>query len=162
MLESGNRKAALDVAKFYEKTGKVRSAAICYRDVISKYPGSSEAKFAQDRLVSLKQTHGEEALGTDTNAADSPGSAESKKKMQASASNASRSDYVGPQLKNQSQKDAAKRAPEVVVPSASSFRLQAVDTAPPPLDEQAKSAAGSQEKSLLIQPRITPPTPQNP
>ncbi len=162
VLESGNRKAALDVAKFYDKTGKARSAAVYYRDVIEKYPGSVEAKYAQDRLASLKQSLGEEALGTDAKAAESPASAESRKKMQASTSTSSRADYVGPQLKGQTQKSAEKRAPEVVVPSASSFRLQALDTAPPPLDEQVKSASGSQEGALPIQPRLTPPKPQTP
>jgi outer membrane protein assembly factor BamD len=161
LLESGNRKAALDVAKFYEKTGKNRAAAVYYRDVISKYAGSQEAKYAQERLEALKAALGEEALRVENGAPDSPANAESRKKMQAAVSTSSRPDYVGPKLKNSSGKAAGEGGPEVLVPSAASFRLQEADTAPLP-SEAGKSGAGSAEGASLISPRVTPPAPRNP
>jgi len=161
LLESGNRKAALDVAKFYEKTGKNRAAGVYYRDVIAKYPGSPEAKTAQERLDFLRAALGEDALRVESEAPSTPATIESRKKMQAAVNTAARPDYVGPKLKSGESKSAG--SPEVLVPSASSFRLQDADTAPPPLPlGEEKPGAQQPSAASLIAPRVTPPAPQNP
>ena len=81
--------------------------------------------------------------------------------MQAAVSTSSRPDYVGPKLKNSSGKAAGESGPEVLVPSAASFRLQEADTAPLP-SEAGKGGAGPAEGASLISPRVTPPAPRNP
>ena len=47
-------KQQLETAQFEEKQNNREHAIKLYEEVISKYPGSANAKIAQDRLTALK------------------------------------------------------------------------------------------------------------
>ena len=49
-----NGKQQLETAQFEEKQNNREHAAKLYEEVISKYPGSANAKTAQERLAVLK------------------------------------------------------------------------------------------------------------
>jgi outer membrane protein assembly factor BamD len=151
LLESNRRKAALDAAKFYEKTGKTKSAAIYYRDILKSHPGTEEATFAKKRLETLKAELGADAVETQREAIDDAQKAQSRKEMQSKVNTVSRPDYVGPKLKPD-QKETK--------PSGSKLQLRPDDdlSAPP----QTDGSLGGQLQLQVPAPRLTPPSPQNP
>ena len=88
----------LDIAKFYDKTKKVKSAVLYYRDVIREAEGSAQANFAKKRLEELKKEFGPDAVRLANEPAENAENAQSKRRMQASINTVSRPDYVGPQV----------------------------------------------------------------
>lgn len=148
LIESNNRKAALDIAKFYDKTGKTKAAVISYEDVIRDHPGSQEADYAKKRIAALRAEKGAEAVSTKKGPADSKEASTSNKQMQSKISTSSRPDYVGPKIK---QEAATQRAP-----AGPSLRLQEINPNPLPGDP-----TNTFDLSLPA-PRLTPPGPQNP
>jgi outer membrane protein assembly factor BamD len=151
LLESNRRKATLDAAKFYEKTGKTKSAAIYYRDILKNHPSTEEATFAKKRLETLKAELGADAVETQREALDDAQKAQSRKEMQSKVNTVSRPDYVGPKLKPD-QKETR--------PSGSKLQLRPDDdlSAPP----QTDGSLGGQLQLQVPAPRLTPPSPQNP
>lgn len=95
-LEGGAAKGTLDIAKFYDKTKKYRSAVIYYNDVIKTQPGTPDAEYAQTRIDALKELHGEDALRAGPERTETGARAAERRKMQAKVDTASRPDYVGP------------------------------------------------------------------
>lgn len=146
LIQSNNRKAALDIAKFYDKSGKTKAAVLSYEDVIRDHPGSPEADYAKKRIATLKAEKGEEAVSTKKAPLDAKEAA-SNKQTQAKISTASRPDYVGPKIKQEAATQRASSGP--------SLRLQ---------DIEPNSLPGDPTNTLdlsLPAPRVTPPSPQN-
>jgi outer membrane assembly lipoprotein YfiO len=54
-LQEKKAGSVFQVAEFYEKQKKYKSAMVYYRDVIEKYPGSKTAETAQERLEKIKE-----------------------------------------------------------------------------------------------------------
>lgn len=149
IIEQTAAKAALDVAKFYDKTQKTKAAVISYQDVIRDHPSSKEAEFAKKRIAALRVEKGEDAVQTQRKPADTADSVASRKQMEAKVNTSTRPDYVGPQIKK-------APAAEQRAPAKPALRLQDSDASPPP-------AAASEKLDLsLPSPRLTPPAPQNP
>jgi len=98
-LESKHLNSILDAAKFYDKSGKTKAAAIYYKDVIAESPESPEGKYAQKRLEILKGQLGADSIRTGNEAPENAENAASKRRMQAAINTVSRPDYVGPQIK---------------------------------------------------------------
>jgi len=117
-LDADQRKSTLDVAKFYEKTGKTKAAVVYYEDLIRLYPESEEGKTAKTRLSALKVQKGEDAASSSKEPAENAAKAEAKRAMAATVSTASRADYVGPQLKAQPQIEKAPSAPALRISPA--------------------------------------------
>lgn len=124
-LESTQRQSVLDVAKFYEKTGKFKAAAVYYEDLIQFSPNSEEGKAAKTRLSALKRAKGEEALALRRGPAENAKTAESKRRMEAAINTSSRADYVGPVLKPKPTIEKAPASPSLRV---SPRDLQPLDT----------------------------------
>ena len=117
-LDADQRKSTLEVAKFYEKTGKTKAAVVYYEDLIRLYPESEEGKTAKTRLSALKVQKGEDAASSSKEPAENAAKAEAKRAMAATVSTASRADYVGPQLKAQPQIEKAPSAPALRISPA--------------------------------------------
>lgn len=117
-LDSEQRKSTLEIAKFYEKTGKTKAAVVYYEDLIRLYPESEEGKTAKTRLSALKALKGEDAASSSKEPAENAAKAEAKRAMAATVSTASRPDYVGPQLKAQPQIEKAPSAPALRISPA--------------------------------------------
>jgi outer membrane protein assembly factor BamD len=151
LLEANRRKASLDAAKFYEKTGKSKSAAIYYKEILQSHPGTEEAKFAKKRLEVMKAELGADAVDPQKEPADDSKKAASRKEMQSKVNSVSRPDYVGPKL---------KQAPKEAKPAGAKLQLRPDDdlSAPPKTD----GVSPGQLQLQLPAPRLTPPTPQNP
>jgi outer membrane protein assembly factor BamD len=151
VLESTRRKASLDAAKFYEKTGKTKSAVIYYKEILKTHPGTEEAKFAKKRLETLRAELGADAVESQPDVADDAKKAASRKEMQSKVNTVSRPDYVGPKLKP-SAKDAK--------PEGAKLQLRPDDDlATPPKPD---GGLGGQIQLQMPAPRLTPPAPQNP
>jgi outer membrane protein assembly factor BamD len=151
LLEANRRKGTLEAARFYEKTGKTKSAAIYYRDILKNHPGTEEATIAKKRLENLKAELGAEAVETEPTAADEGKKQQARREMQSKVNTASRPDYVGPKIK-EGQKDAK--------PAGAKLQLRPDDdiSAPP----RTEGLAPGQLQLQVPSPRLTPPSPQNP
>jgi outer membrane protein assembly factor BamD len=151
LLETNRRKSTLEAAKFYEKTGKTKAAAIYYKDILKNHPGTEEATAAKKRLEALKTELGADAVETAQAATEEGKKAASRKEMQSKVNTASRPDYAGPKLK-ESQKGAK--------PAGAKLQLRPDDdlSAPPRPD----SLSPGQLQLQMPSPRLTPPSPQNP
>lgn len=151
LVEAKNRQAALDVAKFYDKTGKTKAAVLSFKDVIRDYPNSQEADYAKRRIDAIRMEKGPEVLETRKESAEATKSTGAPKQPQAKVNTSSRSDYVGPKLKTQQTEETAPKTP--------SLRLQDSDASP----TGAPSVnSGANSDLRLPSPRVTPPAPQNP
>lgn len=95
-LEGGTNKGTLDIAKFYDRTKKYKSAVIYYNDVIKGQPGTPDAEYAKGRIEALKQLVGEDALRAGPERTETGVRALERRKLQAKVDTASRPDYVGP------------------------------------------------------------------
>lgn len=140
-LESGQRQSVLDIAKFYEKTGKFKAAAVYYDDLIQFSPNSEEGKTAKMRLTALKRAKGEEALALRRGPAENANTVESKRRMEAAINTSSRPDYVGPVLK---PKPSIEKAPTTPSLRVSPRDLEPLDTnvlLPPPAESAQPSPA---------------------
>ena len=161
LLESNNRKAALDVAKFYDKTAKTKAAVLSYKDVIRDYPGTKEADFAKKRIEVLRAEKGEDAVQTSHGPADTAEGVANRKQMQAKVNTVSRPDYVGPRIQQAAPEQRKPIALEERAPAGPALRLQEADAAP--LSPQSLQAPGGLDLPLpLPATRATPPVPQNP
>jgi outer membrane protein assembly factor BamD len=152
LVEAKNRQAALDVAKFYEKTGKTKAAVLSFKDVIRDYPNTQEADYAKRRIDAIRAEKGPEAVEVPKESGGTAKKADTST-QQAKVNTASRSDYVGPKLKNQkTAQPAEERAPK-----GPSLRLQDADASP-----GGAPSFGTGTGLSLPAPRVTPPAPQNP
>jgi outer membrane protein assembly factor BamD len=151
LLESNRRKATLDAAKFYEKTGKTKAAAIYYKEIVRNHPGTEEAGLAKKRLETLKVELGADAVETQHEPVDDGKKAEARKEMQSKVNTVSRPDYVGPKL---------KPTPKEAKPAGAKLQLRPDDdlSAPPRPD----GSSGGPLQLQVPTPRLTPPSPQNP
>jgi outer membrane protein assembly factor BamD len=95
-LEGGATKGALDIAKFYEKTGKYKAAVIYYNEVLKNQPDSPESAVAKARIDHLKQQYGEDALKAGPEKTENGARATERRKLQAKIDTASRPDFAGP------------------------------------------------------------------
>ncbi len=152
LVEAKNRQASLDVAKFYDKTGKTKAAVLSFKDVIRDYPNTQEADYAKRRIDAIRAEKGPEAVEVPKESGGAAKKADTST-QQAKVNTASRSDYVGPKLKNQkTAQPAEERAPK-----GPSLRLQDADASP-----AGAPSFGTGTGLSLPAPRVTPPTPQNP
>lgn len=151
LLEANRRKASLDAAKFYEKTGKTKSAAIYYTDIIKNHPGTEEANVSKKRLEVLRAELGADAVDPQRDVVDDAKKAQARKEMQSKVNTVSRPDYVGPKVKP-SQKESK--------PAGAKLQLRPDDDLSTP--PSADGAPGSPLQLQLPSPRLTPPAPQNP
>jgi len=149
VIEANAAKAAYDVAKFYDKTGKIKAAVLSYQDVIRDHPNSKEADLSRKRIAALRAEKGDDAIKTSRNPAETGDAAAKRKQMEAKINTSTRADYVGPQIKKPAT--TPERAP-----AKPALRLQETDATPP-------SPVAPQKLDLsLPAPRLTPPSPQNP
>ena len=156
LIEANAAKAAFEVGKFYDKTGKVKAAVLSYEDVIRDHPNSKEADLSRKRIAALRQEKGEDATQTRKNSTEPAEGAAQRKQLEAKISTNSRADYVGPQIKKTTP--ATERPSQERPSQGPALRLQEADAAPP-----SPSPSSSQKLELsLPSPRLTPPTPQNP
>ena len=95
-LEGGTNKGTLDIAKFYDRTKKYKSAVIYYNDVIKGQPGTPDAEYAKARIEALKVLYGEDALRAGPERTETGARALERRKLQAKVDTASRPDYAGP------------------------------------------------------------------
>ena len=151
LLESNRRKATLDAAKFYEKTGKTKSAAIYYKEILTNHPGTEEAGVAKKRLETLKVDLGADAVETRREPVDDGKKAEARREMQSKVNTVSRPDYVGPKL---------KPTPKEAKPAGAKLQLRPDDDLVTPPRPDGSSAG--QLQLQVPAPRLTPPSPQNP
>ena len=142
-LERSYLQSQLEVAKFYEKSGKLKAAALYYGDVLREGASSPEAKIARDRLDALSRIHGPDAIKIRKGAAENPEAVAAKRRMESLINTVSRQDYVGPQLKPETFR--AEKGP--------GLRLSPQDVEPPlPLqltDPIVNPASPSDPKSPL-------------
>ncbi len=140
-LEKGHLKSIIDVAKFYEKSGKIKAAVLYYQDVVRESGSSPEAKFARERIDSLTRQFGTDAVSLRNEPAENANTLASKKRMEAAINTVSRQDYVGPQLKS----DTVYRAEK-----GPNLRLSPSDLEPPlpvPLTDPIVNPAPNESKS---------------
>jgi outer membrane protein assembly factor BamD len=151
LLEANRRKSALEAAKFYEKTGKTKSAAIYYKDILKNHPGTDEAATAKKRLEALKAELGADAVETVQTSTGDGKKPASRREMQSKVNTASRPDYAGPKL-TEPKKESK--------PAGAKLQLRPDDdlSAPPRPD----SLPPGQLQLQMPSPRLTPPSPQNP
>jgi outer membrane protein assembly factor BamD len=152
LVETKNRQAALDVAKFYEKTGKTKAAVLSFKDVIRDYPNTQEADYAKRRIDAIRAEKGPEAVEVPKGGGDGAKTGVPAR-QQAKVNTASRSDYVGPKLKSQKTAQPAEEG----APKGPSLRLPDADVSP-----AGDPAFGTRTGPSLPAPRVTPPSPQNP
>ncbi|MEY5027562.1 MAG: hypothetical protein RLZZ244_3090 [Verrucomicrobiota bacterium] len=126
-IEKRQIHALLDVAKFYEKSGKLKAATMYYRDVLREAGDSPEAKEAQRRIDQLQRIHGAEAVRLANEPAENPDSAAAKRRMQAAINTNTRADYVGPAVAPAAKQGAVERAP-----TGPALRLSPADINPLP------------------------------
>ena len=127
---------------------------LSFKDVIRDYPNTQEADYAKRRIDAIRVEKGPESVEVRKDSGDGAKSS-GPAKQQAKVNTASRSDYVGPQLKNQK----AAQPAEEHAPKAPALRLQDADAAP---NGAPSLSPGANPNLRLPSPRITPPTPQNP
>jgi outer membrane protein assembly factor BamD len=124
-IEAGQRQSMLEIAKFYEKTAKYKSAAVYYEDLIQFSPNSEEGKAARVRMNALRRLKGEEVTVLHRETSESASTVESRKRMEAAINTSSRADYVGPVIKPKPKIERAPVAPSLRV---SPRDLQPLDT----------------------------------
>ena len=122
VIETKNLQSTLDIAKFYDKDGKIKAAAIYYRDLIDIAPNSPQGQFAKKRIDELKSIHGVDAVRSSNSVAENADTAASRKRMQAAINTSSRADYVGPQIKK----------PLPATPKGPALRISPSDLGPLP------------------------------
>ena len=91
--ESGD---LMDIAKFYDRYGNIRAAAIYYNDVIRRQPNSPDATIARERIEKLRSDFGEDALRTGPERAETGEKAALRRRLQAQVESSALSDYNGP------------------------------------------------------------------
>jgi len=127
-LEGGAARGQLDIARFYDRTKQYRAAVIYYNDVIKAAPDTNEATLAKNRIEELKEKHGEDALRSAPEKAETGAKAATRRRLQARVETASRPDYVGPPV--------AVREPDEVAPGRPTLRTSPIAPVPavePPL-----------------------------
>jgi outer membrane protein assembly factor BamD len=133
-LETGTNKNTLEIAKFYDKTKKIKAAVIYYNDVITGQPGTPEAEYAKGRIESLKGQYGEDALRAGPERTENGQRAVERRKLQAKVDTVSRPDYVGPPVAELKQK--VETAPAKPKLRTSPNGLGPVPAVEPPLPGQ--------------------------
>lgn len=142
-LSSGEAKASMDVALFYDKNKKYKAAAAYYHDIARDFPNSAEARQSKTRLKELEALLGKDALKdiADTN---SNVAASNSKGRETALSPSSRPDFSGPQS-----------GPEPLAP-APKLRLSNQDLSPLP------DFSNPQPESLFKPVQAPTPTPSAP
>jgi outer membrane protein assembly factor BamD len=151
-LEKNHLQSQLEVAKFYEKTGKIKSAAFYYQELVRESPSAPEAKVAQQRLEALARVHGADAVKLPKGPAENAEAVASKKRMEALINTVSRQDYVGPQLGSQLLR--AEKGP--------GLRLSPADLEPPlplPLTDPIVNPSGASSSAPPKKPADQPAAP---
>jgi outer membrane protein assembly factor BamD len=138
-LSSGEAKAGLDVALFYDKSKKYKAAAAYYQDVVRDFPGTPEARQSKTRIKELEAIIGKDALKEALDPASEMAAAGPAKTREGALSPSARPDFAGPQA-----------APEPLAP-APKLRLSNQDLTPLP------DLSAPQSESLFKP--ITPPAP---
>jgi outer membrane protein assembly factor BamD len=119
-LSSGEAKASLEIALFYDKSKKHKAAAAYYQDVVRDFSGTPEAKQAKMRLKELQTIIGKDALKEAIDSASETTATAPSKNREGALSPALRPDFAGPQA-----------APEPLAP-APKLRLSNQDLTPLP------------------------------
>jgi outer membrane protein assembly factor BamD len=122
-LEGGASKGSLEIAKYYDKVKQFRAAVIYYNEIIKTQPDSPEANFAKTRIEELRQKHGEDALKSAPERAETGEKAAIRRRLQAKVDTAARPDYVGPPV-------ALPRAPDEVAPGRPRLRTSPIGPVP--------------------------------
>lgn len=84
------------IAKFYEFSRDLRAAVIYYNDVIRRQPDSEEAKLAKMRIEELRSEHGDEALRTGPERAETGDALAARRRLQAQVETSALADFSGP------------------------------------------------------------------
>ena len=138
-LSSGEAKAGLDVALFYDKSKKYKAAAAYYQDVVRDFPNTPEAKQSKTRLKELEAILGKDALKEALDPTSEMAATGPSKTREGALSPSARPDFAGPQA-----------TPEPLAP-APKLRLSTQDLTPLP------DFTAPQSESLFKP--ITPPAP---
>jgi outer membrane protein assembly factor BamD len=129
-LSGSDLKKTLEVAKFYEKTKKYKSAAIYYKKVIDGGKGTPEAEAATKALDHLKQYAGEDALRSAPEMAETGAKVQERRKMQSQVDTAARPDFAGPPAPAE---ETAPAKPQLRTPgSAATSSTDSIPAAPEP------------------------------
>jgi outer membrane assembly lipoprotein YfiO len=136
-LSSGEAKAGLEVALFYDKSKKYKAAAAYYQDVARDFPGTPEAKQSKTRLKELEAIIGKDAIKEALDPTSEMAATAPTKTREGALSPSARPDFSGPQA-----------APEPLAP-APKLRLSNQDLTPLP------DLSAPQSESLFKP--ITPP-----
>lgn len=96
LLEDKKTERAIDIARFYDKSGQPKAAVIYYNLVIQQEPDSEVAEEASQRIEEIRSEFGEEALMVGGEIAETGSIARQRRRMQAEVDTASRADYAGP------------------------------------------------------------------
>lgn len=138
-LSSGEAKAGLEIALFYDKSKKFKAAAAYYQDVVRDFPGTPEAKQSKTRLKEIEAVIGKDALKEALDPASEMASNAPSKNREGALSPSARPDFAGPQA-----------APAPLAP-APKLRLSNQDLTPLP------DLTAPQSESLF-KPITPPPT----
>ncbi len=106
----------LDIGRYYQKTGNPKAAVIYFEEVINSDPGSDEAKTAQKLIDQLRSIHGDDALRSGPERAETGSKAKERRKMRALVETSSRPDFNGPPA------PPAPPEPDEVAPARPEFR----------------------------------------
>lgn len=95
--ESGD---LLTIAMFYDRYKNYRAAAIYYNDVIRRQPGTKNAKYAGERIQSLRSDIGDDALRTGPEHAETGEKVALRRRLQAQIETSALADFNGPPRKD--------------------------------------------------------------
>ncbi len=84
------------IAKFYEFSRDLRAAVIYYNDVIRRQPDTEDAKLAKMRIEELRSEHGDEALRTGPERAETGENLATRRRLQAQVESSALADFSGP------------------------------------------------------------------
>jgi outer membrane protein assembly factor BamD len=84
------------IAKFYEFSRDLRAAVIYYNDVIRRQPDTEDSKLAKMRIEELRSEHGDEALRTGPERAETGEKLATRRRLQAQVESSALADFSGP------------------------------------------------------------------
>ena len=98
ILQNRENTGAVQIAKYYDKKKDYKAAYIYYNEVLKEQPGTPDAKYAEVRISALKAKVGDAALEETPVKPQNGAQAAEQRNIQAQVDNASRADYLGPQV----------------------------------------------------------------
>jgi len=115
------------IARFYDRSRNYRAAFLYYNEVIRRDPSSEEAELAKIRIEELRGDHGDDALRTGPDRAETGERVALRRRLQSQVETPALADYAGPP-----RSEIAREELPVVRPR---LRTQTRDVAPlPPVE----------------------------